>query len=112
MLFEKDFYAPLTPELLRAYEQNNHEVQYEPADDIWALGITSLCFLFNDDWRTYYDWSKRRIRMEKISQNIQVLSNMGFSQGLIRVVTDMLDPNNFTRVRLPSLYEAVNRRTY
>lgn len=112
MLAEKDYYAPLAPELLRAYEQNNHDVQFENADDIWALGITSLCFLFNDDWRNYYDWSKRRIRMEKIGQNLQILANSGFPQNLIRAVSEMLDPNNFTRVRLPSLYETVVRNRF
>lgn len=112
MLVDKDFYAPLDPELLKSYSENNHQVQYDTADDIWALGITSLCYLFSEDWRSYYDWTKKRIRTEKIAQAIQVLTNMGYPQTLVRAVTDMLDQNNYTRVRLPSLYEAVNRKGF
>lgn len=112
MLVEKDFYAPLDPELLKAYSENNHQIQYEQADDIWALGVTSLCFLFNDDWRSFYDWSKKAIRFDKIAQSIQVMNNMGYPQHLVKMVSEMLDQNNYTRIRLPSMYEMLNRKGY
>ena len=90
MLREKDYFAPLDPNLMAAYEKNNYDVSYESADDVWALGITSLCFLFNEDFNNFYDWSKKRMRKEKVGACLQILQNVNFSQGLLKMVAEML----------------------
>ena len=112
MLREKDYLAPLDPNLMQTYEKNNYEVGYESADDVWALGITSLCFLFNEDFNSFYDWSKIRIRKEKIEACIQILYNVNFSSMLLKVISEMLDTNNYTRITLARLNELLNQNVY
>jgi len=112
MLREKDYLAPLDPNLMQTYEKNNYDVVYESADDVWALGITSLCFLFNEDFNNYYDWSKKRIRKEKIEASIQILHNVNFSPVMLKIVSEMLDTNNYTRITLGRLNELLNQKMF
>lgn len=65
MLREKDYFYALNPNLMKTYEDDNYDVLYESSDDVWSLGITALCFLFNEDLtismigtKTKSEWKK------------------------------------------------------
>jgi len=38
MMHEKDYLAPLDPDMLAAYASGNYKVAYDESNDIWALG--------------------------------------------------------------------------
>ena len=112
MLREKDYFAPLDPNMMQAYSLNNFDLIYESSDDVWALGITSLCYLFNEDFNNFYDWSKKRIKKEKIESCIQILYNINFGPLMLKIISEMLDTNNYTRIKLSRLTELLNQKQF
>ena len=72
MMGEKDYFAPIDPRLMQAYQTKDFQARYSVEDDVWGLGICSLCFLFNEDFNSFYDWGKSRIRREKIDHYLQI----------------------------------------
>lgn len=112
MLREKDFFAPLDPNMIQAYADNKYNGNYESSDDVWALGITCLCYLFNEDFNNFYDWNKKTIKKEKIDMCIKTLYSVNFNPMLLKTVSEMLDVNNYTRIKLGRLYEILNQKAF
>lgn len=112
MLREKDFFAPLDQNLIQSYAENKYSGTYESPDDVWALGVTSLCFLFHEDFNNFYDWNKKVIRKEKIDGCIKNLYAANFHPMLLKIVSEMLDTNHYTRIKLGRLYEILNQKAF
>ena len=71
-MFPEEVFCPLSPRQMEYYK-NDHMYMYEAKDDIWALGITLLCFIYYEDFNFYYNWSKREINMSKINMHLEAL---------------------------------------
>jgi hypothetical protein len=112
MTHEKDFLAPLEPDLLTAFAFGNHNVSFEESGDVWALGITTLCFIFNEDFNSYYDWTKKTIRKEKIDACLATLYNMQYDQRVIRLLGEMLDKDQVARASLDRIYSIIHQKGY
>ena len=112
MVQEKDFLAPLDADLLTALAFDNHNVTFEESSDVWALGITTLCFIFNDDFNSFYDWNKKIIRREKIEACVGTLYNMHYDQRVIRLVTEMLEKDPLTRASIDRIHSIIYQKGY
>jgi len=63
-----DFTAPLSPQAmgsLRLGFRSNPNYDKEK-NDVWATGVTVIASLFNEDFNTYYDWSKYEVKYQVI----------------------------------------------
>jgi len=109
LLHDKDALCPLDPNLMKNYEKKNYNIIYESHDDVWALGISALCFLFNEDFNSFYDWSKCRVKTDKINTSINTLYEINYNPIMIKLVTQMLDINEITRIKLGTLLEYVKQ---
>lgn len=103
MLVEKEYYAPLDPYLMKAFREKKREVNYNTGCDVWALGVSALCFIFNKDFSYYYDWQKEEIKIEKIKQDIQLLQTSGYDPAVVKVLMAMLEPDASKRLGPGSL---------
>lgn len=66
MVTENDYFAPLDQQLLKNYSVNNPVDEYSFENDIWSLGISTLCYIFYEDFHIFYDWNARQVRTAKI----------------------------------------------
>ena len=104
---ESDHTAPLSPRLLQAYAAKNYGVFYDKPDDIWSFGITALCFLFNEDFNSFYDWNTFKLKEDKIDFYLQNLLKINYNQKLIRMVSSMLALDEFSRIKLDQILETL-----
>lgn len=108
MILESDYFAPLDPELLHFLSNLESDIHYKSSYDIWQLGITTLCYIFNEDFNIFYNWNKREIKSDKINQFIGILNNVNYDQNLIKVISMMLDPNQYSRISLQKLNQSLS----
>ena len=71
-IFPGEVFSPLSPRQMNSYKTGS-SFFYESKDDIWALGICTLCFIFFEDFNVYYDWNKKAINMNKIQTHLEAL---------------------------------------
>jgi hypothetical protein len=55
-------------------------------NDVWALGISLLSMLINEDYNRYYNWERCEISFPAIKKRIQILIQMGYSKELVTFV--------------------------
>ena len=111
MMIDKNYFAPLDARLLQAYQTKNYSLTYETSDDVWGLGITALCFIFKEDFNSFYDWSRCRIRKDKIDNCLQILSKMNYNKLLVKLLTEMVDLNSITRLKLSLVCENLRQKS-
>ena len=107
MIQENDYFAPLDPDMMIAYSNQNMNVQFYESHDVWALGITTLCYIFSEDFNVFYDWNKGRVHLGKIESFLKILNNVGYDQKLIRIVSGMLESQEYSRISADQLYNEV-----
>jgi hypothetical protein len=57
MLLSSDYYAPLSPELLKAlYIRQPNPAHNQEKSDMFSLGITILCAATNEHFSYFYDF--------------------------------------------------------
>ena len=73
---------------------------------LWVslLGITTLCFIFKEEFKDFYDWNKKIVRKDKISSCIAFLCSSNYSEKLVKVIGEMLDFNNYSRASADRVY--------
>merc|ERR1719469_1738657 len=101
-MFPEEVFCPLSPRQMEYYK-NDHMYMYEAKDDIWALGITLLCFIYYEDFNFYYNWSKREINMSKINMHLEALHANGMNAELVQLIERMLNRNEKQRISLTQL---------
>lgn len=104
MLHESEYLAPLDPDLLAKLEQKINYVQYHESADIWAFGITLLCYIFNEDFNLFYDWGKKIVNEHKVMYHIDILKKSNYDQKVIKLLSRMLDFSEYQRISLEELY--------
>jgi hypothetical protein len=71
---------------------------FDESKDVWAMGITILCYVFSRDFMDYYDWVNSRVRTDKVADALNVLATLGYPPALVRVIGEALDANHITRI--------------
>lgn len=105
-----DYKAILDPEHLKAIGQGNRRAIYDESKDIWALGITVLCYVCGEDFNSFYDWNNYRVRFDVISQRLEVAETVLGSE-IASVLRECLDPNELTRISVERIREVVLRQS-
>lgn len=106
---EFDFFAPLDPQLLDSYSKNSYAA-YNSSADVWALGITALSYIFNEEFNSYYDWTKKVVRKDKIDKSIATLYESQFDSNLSQLIVDMLNMNAAQRIRIEQIADKLVNR--
>lgn len=106
MLMENDYFAPLDPELLLKYKQNNPIDEYEFYSDVWAFGIATLCYVFYEDFHIFYDWNTREIRYNKVQQYIELMAKLQYDSNLVQLIAQMLQKNSQQRITIEYIYKS------
>lgn len=88
----------------------NQMAQYDEAKDIWALGITALCYAFNEDYSKYYDWTKKAIRKENIDRSIASLYENSLDPVIIDTIKMMLNPDGIARIDSLGIISRLDRK--
>lgn len=70
--FSEETFSPLSPKQMASYK-NGSTCFYDSKDDVWALGITLLCFIYFEDFNVYYNWGKKEINLNKLNSHIEAL---------------------------------------
>lgn len=60
------------------------------ASEIWAVGMTVLCFASLKQLNYFYDWTSKQIKYESIDEQIQRLDRLGYSRIFVNLIKNML----------------------
>lgn len=104
---DPEFFAPLDPSLLSAYQQKSGYAQYNESADVWALGITTLCFLFSEDFVAFYDWNKYMVNFNKIQYFLDIMRKLKYDSSIFALVAGMLEPSEVQRINLDQLQMSI-----
>lgn len=105
ILRDVEFKTPLDPDHMRLLGQGKNTGVFDESKDVWALGITLLCYIFSRDFMDYYDWASFRVRTEKVTEALNLLGTLGYPPALVRVVGEALDGNHITRISVGRMRE-------
>ena len=67
-------------------------------------GITTLCYIFNEDFNLFYDWGKKIVNENKIVYHLEFMHRSNYSNKLVKLISQMLDLNEYQRIGLDELY--------
>lgn len=77
---------------------------FDESKDIWALGITVLCYIFAEDQMSFYDWKSYRVRLDFVNKCLSDVAQ-AYDQGLAQILAESLDPNQMTRISIERIRE-------
>ena len=80
-------------------------------NDVWALGVSLLSMLINEDYNRYYNWERCEINFPSIRKRIQILIQMGYSKELVTFVKKMLENEEFLRPKFSDLLSQVMKNS-
>ncbi len=68
-------------------------------NDVWALGITLLTCLVNEDYNNYYDWPKFSVNDLIIrSRLMKLTTDFKYSSKLVNLISRMVETDEFSRI--------------
>lgn len=67
MLYDKEFNGILDGDLLSGLKNRNSQLRYDESHDMFGLGITTLCYIFNEDINIFYDWNNKLLKEDIIT---------------------------------------------
>ena len=93
-----------SPLQLQSLVRRENFFSHDPwASEVWAIGITALCFASLKDLNQFYDWHQKVIRFDNIGFEINKLYKGGYSRNLVTLFSNML---NYDERQRPS-FEAI-----
>ena len=91
MVDENDYLAPIDPDHLNDYKINKAFSNFSEKNDMWALGITTLCYLFNEEFSVFYDWNKKAFNKNKFESFLKILYNVNYDKKVLSILTELLN---------------------
>ena len=106
---EVDYHCPLSPQAMAGLVLGPDSTSFDKEkNDVWAIGITVLSSLVNDDFDLYYDWEKLQIKYNIIQERVASLRfNLRYSEQLIGIVEKMLIIDDFYRIGVNELVRLI-----
>jgi len=78
-------------------------------DEVFSLGITSLCAACNNPLADFYDYKTVELNRPKIAQKIAFMRELGYSQELINLISGMLQEDPAQRLSMSQVLQIVSR---
>lgn len=104
--------SPFSPQAMSVLSLGPNYATFDrEKNDIWALGITLLVSLNNDDFNIFYDWNGQDVNIDLIHAKIRKLQGQGYSAQLIKTLKMMLEKDEYKRIGLSELLRQANRGT-
>lgn len=104
--------SPFSPQAMSVLSLGPNYATFDrEKNDIWALGITLLVSLNNDDFNIFYDWNGQDVNIDLIHAKIRKLQSQGYSAQLIKTLKMMLEKDEYKRIGLSELLRQANRGT-
>lgn len=98
MLSDLSYRAILSPQLVKPYVQKNQKAHIEPEKtDCFSFGLVILCCSIVCDFREFYDFTYGNFLADRLNQALGKMSQMGYSQFLVRTVQAMLNTDENQR---------------
>ena len=102
--------SPLSPQAISSLTLGPKYATFDKErNDVWALGITMLVSLTNEDYNIFYDWHNQEILYELILSRLRRIQSMGYSQDFIQALKLMLEKDENRRVGISTLTDFINR---
>jgi Protein kinase domain len=102
--------SPFGPQAMSVLSLGPNYATYDrEKNDVWALGITLLVSLNNDDFNIFYDWNGQDVNIDLIHAKIRKLQSQGYSAQLIKTLKLMLEKDEYKRIGLGELLRQANR---
>jgi len=77
-------------------------------DEVFSLGITSLCAACNNPLTDFYDMKTLSLSNERINQKLTFMRELGYSPQLINLIAGMINVNPLQRPTLANILGVVN----
>lgn len=106
MVFEDNYHAALSPQLINAYKSKELHPNHDPIkSDIFSVGISALCACLNTNIHTYYDYTPTtQLKPDAIRKSYETMAELGFSHQLISTIQGFLDENEDRRTSIEEIY--------
>lgn len=102
--------SPFSPQAMSVLSLGPNYATYDrEKNDVWALGITLLVSLNNDDFNIFYDWNGQDVNIDLIHAKLRKLQSQGYSAQLIKTLKMMLEKDEYKRIGLSELLRQANR---
>lgn len=93
-----------SPLQLQSLVRRENYFGHDPlASEVWAIGITALCYASLKDLNQFYDWHQKVIRFDSIAFEIDRLFRGGYSRNLINLFSLMLSYDERQRPSFDSI---------
>ena len=103
-----EYSAPLPPELLEAIKRRDINPLHDPdKSSVWAIGITILSIIINEDFNNYYNWGTNTLRGGILANRLEIVKNLGYSMQLCQLIEFMLTPNPEARPNLDNIGDLI-----
>lgn len=102
--------SPLSPQALAALTLGPKYANFDrEKNDIWALGITMLVSLTNEDYNIFYDWHNQEIHYDMILSRLRRTQLSGYSPDFMQALKLMLEKDENRRANLLNLSDFIAR---
>jgi len=91
------------------FRDNRVKYVHTEKDEVFALGITSLCAACNNPLTDFYDIKTLTLNGDKINQKLAFMRELGYSPQLIQLITGMLALDPAGRPTLANILSVVNQ---
>lgn len=123
MILEGDYHCALSPEQMKVLHDNRNtrgsitpeafisRPPYTEKDEVYGIGITTLCSALNNPITVYYDYDTYEVRHTKIKEDLDQLRSMEYSPEFINVLEAMLHHDPQERANIADIQGFCNEYT-
>ena len=102
--------SPLSPQALSSLTLGPKYASFDrEKNDVWAVGITLLVSLTNEDYNIFYDWYNQEVNYDFVLSRVRRVQTMGYSQDFLQALKLMLEKEESRRANLATLADYIRR---
>lgn len=110
VLYNPAYRGPLSPSQLTAFTNKQKEAKNSAfSSEVWAIGLTALCYAVGGDVLAFYDWSKKEFKEKVLVVELDRLTKMGYSDSLVAVFKCLLTQAEENRPSIEELHGCLSK---
>ena len=110
-LADDDYRSTFSPELLSEHINRVYSPSYDPIRaDVFSLGICMLCFVYSENFESYYNFKENTVNFEKIKKQLSQMIQMQYSEELFFIINLCLKQNAYERATLEDLNRIIRKK--